>query len=105
MFVVFTFVHRKLDLWHQHLERHVAWLHQHTEAGVIRATGPFTDTDNTHERAAMIVIQAPDERSAHAVLDTDPFVIHDVTEDLVIRTWNPFIGVFADDTAPPPQPT
>lgn len=103
MFFVFTFVHRKLDLWQQYRDDHLAWLHRQADAGAVRASGPFTDVIGTGVLAAMIVVRADDETAARAVIASDPFMRHGVTEDLVVRPWNPFIGAFAAETSPPKE--
>ena len=102
MFFLAQFVHRDLATWRPHLAAHMQWLHDQQEAGTVAASGPVTNRPD-EVLAAMILLRAADEDAARTVLGTDPFMVHGVTEDLTMTGWNPFIGVFADETTPPPQ--
>lgn len=99
MFFLARFVHRDMATWRVQLRAHMDWLAERANSGDVAASGPVVDEHGP--LAAMILLRAEDRDTALAILATDPFVEHGVTEDLVVVGWNPFIGPFAAETEPP----
>lgn len=82
--------------WKQHLEPHLDWRLDRVEDGSLIASGP---TVGTETRSALLVLNAPDRDAARAVIDTDPFMIEGQVCDLRITEWDPYFGVFHDQSS------
>ncbi|MBB5159841.1 YciI family protein [Saccharopolyspora phatthalungensis] len=82
--------------WAQHLEPHLDWLLDRLQDGSLVASGPTVGTD---VRSALLLVKAPDRDAAQAIIDTDPFMIEGQVADLWISEWDPYFGVFHNESS------
>ena len=67
---------------------HRAFLRGLHEAGVLRASGPWTEGP----AGALLLLDATDGDSALAALEADPFWTAGLIAERTARGWNPVIG-------------
>lgn len=82
--------------WKRHLEPHLDWLLDRVEDGSLVSSGPIVGTD---VRSAVLLIKASDRDAARAISDTDPFMLEGQVSDLWISEWDPYFGVFHDQSS------
>jgi YCII-related domain len=61
-----------------------------------RASRIGTSAGTTVRRQGLLVIRAKDEPALIAVVQTDPFWVNGIVENLQITQWDPLFGVFRD---------
>jgi uncharacterized protein YciI len=66
--------------------RHVAWLLELEESGVVLASGPLTSGPGVRSGSGVTVLRAPDEQSASLIAAQDPFVVAGL-RTFVIQGW------------------
>lgn len=75
--------YRDLDLRAQHRAEHVSRLKRLAEKGVILLAGPREDTTG-----ALLVIRADSLAEAEAIMAEDPYVLHNVIDNMQITGLN-----------------
>ena len=86
--------------WRAHLLPHVAWLQERLTDGSLLASGPFKDDAN---RAALLILSAPDRAALDALIATDPFAVEGLIANLTVREWDPIFGAFNARSSMPGQ--
>jgi hypothetical protein len=87
--------------WQRWVRPHVDWLNEQVSKGTIIASGPSVGTT---VRQGLLVMRAKDEPALIAVVQTDPFWINGIVENLQITQWDPLFGVFRDLSSNPEGP-
>ena len=101
-FYVVRFEHPDGDGWRRELGAHIAWLRERVADGSVRASGPLP---GAADRAAMLVMVAPDRTALDAIIATDPFAIHGLIQNMTVAQWDPIFGVWAAESSmPAPSP-
>jgi len=95
-FFVVTLVHRNVDLWRQHLDAHIDYLKSLLAQGVLRASGPRTES---RYPAGLIILMANDDAELRGLLQVDPFNVHGIEDEVTITEWNPVFGIFASESS------
>jgi uncharacterized protein YciI len=95
-FFVVTLVHRNVDLWKQHLDAHVNYLKSLLAKGILRASGPRTESRHP---SGLIILMANDDAELRELLQADPFSVHGVNDEVTITEWNPVFGIFASESS------
>jgi uncharacterized protein YciI len=90
LFVV-RFHHPDAEGWQQQLMPHVAFLQQLLREGSLKASGPLPDAA---DKAALLLIEAPDRPALDAIVARDPFAEHGLIANLIVEEWDPLFGVF-----------
>ena len=84
--------------WRQHLPPHIVWLQDRLKDGSLLASGPFS---NSPQRAAMLIMSAPDRGALDALIASDPYAAQGLIENMTIREWDPIFGVFNELSSMP----
>jgi uncharacterized protein len=66
---------------------HVAFLEKLNAEGTLKFAGPFLD-DEGKSTGSLVVIEAPDKKTAAAILAEDPFAKAGLFAATEIRQWN-----------------
>jgi uncharacterized protein YciI len=90
LFVV-RFHHPDAEGWQQQLMPHVAFLQQLLREGSLKVSGPLPDAA---DKAALLLIEAPDRPALDAIVARDPFAEHGLIANLIVEEWDPLFGVF-----------
>jgi uncharacterized protein len=90
MFLV-TYAHPDDTGWQAHIMAHVAWLQEQVKAGSVIASGPMP---GEADRAALLIMAAPNEAQLRALIETDPFAKAGLIANLTVRNWDPIFGCF-----------
>lgn len=77
--------------WQQQLMPHIAFLQQLLREGSLKASGPLPAA---RDKAALLLIEAPDRPALDAIIARDPFAEHGLIADMVVEEWDPLFGVF-----------
>lgn len=80
------------DLVDQHRPAHRAYMAELAHQGKLMGSGPFTDREGA---GALVVLSAADRSEVQALLSRDPFVVHGVVIEHVIREWSVNTGPWA----------
>ncbi len=88
---VVRFHHPDAESWQQQLMAHVAFLQQLLREGSLKASGPLPGGAN---KAALLLIEAPDRPALDAIIARDPFAEHGLIADMIVEEWDPLFGVF-----------
>jgi uncharacterized protein len=94
---VVTYVHPDRAGWEQHLDTHIRWLIEQVNTGSLRASGPSKRADEV--RSALLIFNAPNEKTVREIVDTDPYIQHGQVSDLTITEWDPIFGEFAKESS------
>lgn len=86
--------------WHEHLAAHTQWLLQQLTNHTLLASGPI---ETTTGRGAVLIMEAADRATLDAILATDPYLQHDLVDDLRVTPWNPLFGAFQGISTLPHQ--
>ena len=77
--------------WQQQLMPHIAFLQQLLREGSLKASGPLP---GAKDKAALLLIEAPDRPALDAIIARDPFAEHGLITDMMVEEWDPLFGVF-----------
>ncbi|MFT8395432.1 YciI family protein [Propionibacterium sp.] len=72
--------------------RHRAYLATLYDNGLLRASGPLTNTDPVE---ALLIFKADDIDAATELSDSDPMVTEGIVSSRRVLAWNPVVGIFA----------
>ncbi len=95
-FFVVTYAHPDEAGWRTHVMAHVAYLEDLLKDGTLRASGPF---QGTPQRAAMLILSAPDRDAVLAVIAKDPFAIEGLIADMTVTQWDPMFGTWRTESS------
>jgi uncharacterized protein YciI len=95
-----TYEHPNEVGWREHVMPHVAWLQDRLADGSLLASGPFNGEAN---KAALLIMSAPDKRALASIIASDPFSIEGLIENMTVREWDPIFGAFNDQSSMPGQ--
>ena len=93
-FFVVTYVHRDEEGWRKHVIPHVQYLQAKLKDGSLRASGPMVGMP---ERAALLIMTAPDKQAVLDLIEQDPFKIEGLVDDMTVAEWDPMFGAFQED--------
>lgn len=93
-FFMVTYVHRDAEGWRKHVIPHVQYLQAQLKEGSLRASGPLVGTP---DRAALLIMTAPDKQAVLDLIELDPFKIEGLVDDMTVTEWDPMFGVFSKD--------
>ena len=86
-----TYAHPDAKGWAEHVAAHVGYLQDLLAEGSLLASGPFTGEP---EKAALLLIEAPDRIALDALIARDPFAEQGLIAGLTVREWDPIFGAF-----------
>ena len=95
------FAHPDEAGWQRWVRPHVDWLNEQVSKGTIIASGPSVGTT---VRQGLLVMRAKDEPALIAVVQTDPFWVNGIVENLQITQWDPLFGAFRELSSNPEGP-
>ena len=95
-FFAITYAHRNEARWREHVMRHVKWLQDRVADGSLKASGPLVGEPG---REAMLIMVAADRQAVLDLIETDPFKIEGLVDDMTVTEWDPMFGAFASDPA------
>jgi len=84
--------------WQRWVRPHVDWLNEQVSKGTIIASV------GTTVRQGLLVMRAKDEPALIAVVQTDPFWVNGIVENLQITQWDPLFGAFRELSSNPEGP-
>ena len=100
-FFMITYAHHDEARWREHRScAHIAWLRDRVADGSLKASGPLIDKPG---REAMLVMLAEDRQAVLDLIETDPFKIEGLVDDMTVTEWDPIFGAFASDPARRPR--
>jgi uncharacterized protein YciI len=70
---------------------HRAWLASLLDTGVLKASGPYTDSSG-----ALLIFAAPDADALSSILADDPYVPVAAIDATTITEWTPVFGPITD---------
>lgn len=88
---VVRFHHPDADGWQQQLTAHIAFLQQLLRDGSLKASGPLV---GAADKAALLLIEAPDRPALDAIIARDPFAEHGLIADMIVEEWDPLFSAF-----------
>lgn len=88
---VVRFHHPDTAGWQQQLMPHIVFLQELLKQGALKASGPLP---GGRDKAALLLIEAPDRPALDAIIARDPFAVHGLIADMVVEEWDPIFGVF-----------
>lgn len=95
-FFTITYAHHDETRWREHVMPHVEWLRDRVADGSLKASGPLVGKPG---REAMLVMVAPDRQAVLDLIETDPFKMEGLVNDMTVTEWDPMFGAFAGDPA------
>lgn len=99
-FFTITYAHHDEARWREHLMPHVEWLQDRAADGSLKASGPLVGKP---DREAMLIMVGADRQAVLDLIDTDPFKIEGLVDDMTISEWDPMFGAFAADPQRSPK--
>lgn len=94
VFFVITYAHHDEARWREFVMPHVEWLRERVAEGSLKASGPLVGEPG---RRAMLIMAGPDRQAVLDMIETDPFKIEGLVDELTLTEWDPMFGVFAAD--------
>lgn len=88
---IVTYTHPDTAGWQAQLLAHVHYLQDLLASGDLVASGPFPETE---VKSALLILKAPDRAAAEALIARDPFAVHGLIADMMVREWDPIFGAF-----------
>lgn len=95
-FFMVTYAHLDEDRWREHLTPHMQWLQDRVADGSLKASGPLVGKPG---RQAMLIMVGADRQAVLNIIESDPFKIEGLVDDLSVCEWDPMFGCFATDPA------
>ncbi len=90
-YFVVTYVRSDDGSYDEHLRAHVEYLNRLVDEGVLRASGPLVEAEET---SSMLILCAADRGEALRAIEHDPYVARGVVTRYTLTEWDPMFGVF-----------
>ncbi|WP_425230330.1 YciI family protein [Sphingomonas sp.] len=97
-FYVVGFEHPDAQGWQAQLGAHLSWLRLRVADGSVRASGPCV---GAADRAAKLIMVAPDRPALDRIVATDPFAVHGLIANMTVEEWDPIFGAWAAESTMP----
>ena len=100
-FFVVTYIHRDPAGWKKQLDSHVEYLKDLLSRGTLRASGPLFGlaAAPSPARAGMLIFTGTDKEAILEVLRADPFMVHNLVDEMTIAEWDPVVGTYAKESS------